>query len=418
MFKFIHAADIHLDSPLKGLEQYEGAPVEEIRGATRRALENLIELAIDEKVEFVLISGDLYDGNWRDFNTGLYFVGQVRRLREAGIPLYLIAGNHDAANKMTRALPLPENVTFFPHASPETAIIEDLGVAIHGQSYEKAAVFEDLSANYPKARAGLFNIGLLHTSATGREGHENYAPCSLEGLQLKGYDYWALGHVHTRETLAEDPFVAFSGNIQGRQIRETGPKGCLLVEVGDDYSLTADFRPLDVVRWERAVVDVAETRSVDEILERTSREIGDRHADNSDRLLALRVELVGSTAAHQELSAKRHLWMEEIRSLANDVGGGDVWVEKVKIETDAPATDLHRDQLPDSAIGELTTLFQELRDDVTKLKDVDFDFSDVMKKLPGELRDEAKMSDPEWLRSVISEAESRLISQLLESDEA
>src|SRR5918996_1910432 len=111
MFKFIHAADIHLDSPLRGLEQYDGAPVEQIRGATRQALANLVELALAERVAFVLLAGDLYDGEWKDYNTGLFFAAQMTRLREAGIRAFLIAGNHDAASQLTRYLRLPDNVT-------------------------------------------------------------------------------------------------------------------------------------------------------------------------------------------------------------------------------------------------------------------------------------------------------------------
>ena len=121
MFKFIHAADIHLDSPLKGLEQYEGAPADEIRGATRRALENLVDLALRESVDFVLLAGDLYDGDWKDHNTGLFFVAQMARLREANIPVVAISGNHDAANKMTKSLRLPDNVELLPPARPSTA---------------------------------------------------------------------------------------------------------------------------------------------------------------------------------------------------------------------------------------------------------------------------------------------------------
>ena len=253
MFKFIHAADIHLDSPLRGLEQYEGAPVQEIRDAARRALANLVDLAIDQEVAFVLIAGDLYDGDWRDYNTGLYFVDQVRRLREANIPLYLISGNHDAANRMTRTLRMPDNVTFFSADAPETALIPELDVAIHGQSFATAAVYEDLSEGYPVAKSGYFNVGVLHTCASGREGHDRYAPCSLEGLKAKGYDYWALGHIHIREILSEQPIIAFSGNIQGRHIKETGAKGCLLVTVNDDQSMQADFRALDCKRRRKSV---------------------------------------------------------------------------------------------------------------------------------------------------------------------
>lgn len=417
MFKFIHAADLHLDSPLGGLEQYPGAPVEEIRNATRRALENLVQTAIDEAVAFVLVSGDIYDGDWRDYNTGLYFAKQTARLREANIPLFLIAGNHDAANRMTRSLRLPDNVTFFPSDSPDTATIDELDVAIHGQSFATAAIYHDLSEAYPAALPGMFNIGLLHTCATGREGHDRYSPCSVDGLRRKGYDYWALGHIHKRETLSETPFVAFPGNIQGRHMKETGPKGCLVVTVEDDGTLTPEFRPLDIMRWERLNLDVSDFGGVDEILHGISSKIGELHANASGRMLAVRVEVEGTTIAHRDLHARKHHWMNEIRSTAIDVGGGDVWVEKVKIRTKSPASKSSSEQLPDTAIGTLTALFHQVRDDLTKLSSTEFDLSDVVKKMPGELKDVAQSDDPDWLRSVLVEAESRLISQLLESEE-
>src|SRR5271166_4274433 len=193
---FIHAADIHLDSPLKGLERYENAPVERIRGATRRAFTRLIDLAIEKRVEFVLIAGDLYDGDWRDYNTGLYLTRQLGRLRDMGIRVFIIAGNHDAANKMTRTLRLPDNVRLLAHDRPETVRLDDLGIAIHGQSFAKAAVVENLAAAYPAPLSGCINIGLLHTALSGADGHERYAPCTLEELRGRSYDYWALGHVH------------------------------------------------------------------------------------------------------------------------------------------------------------------------------------------------------------------------------
>ena len=109
MFKFIHAADIHLDSPLRGLDKYEGAPVESIRGATRRAFANLVSLSISEHVDFVILAGDIYDGDWKDYNTGLFFVKELSRLEEAGIPVVLLYGNHDAQSRITKSLTLPEN---------------------------------------------------------------------------------------------------------------------------------------------------------------------------------------------------------------------------------------------------------------------------------------------------------------------
>nr|MBL0732180.1 DNA repair exonuclease [Desulfobacterales bacterium] len=255
MFKFIHAADIHLDSPLHKLDYYEGAPADEIRQATRRAFDNLVQTAITENVDFILIAGDLYDGDWKDYNTGLYLVSQTGKLRDAGISVYIAYGNHDAASKITKTLRLPENVHLFPSDKPSTYLIDNLNVAVHGQSFAAPAVKKDLSLLYPPPLPGYFNIGVLHTCASGREGHASYSPCTPEGLRQKGYDYWALGHVHQQEILCDDPPILFSGNIQGRHIREIGPKGCMLITVDESGRSKLEFKPLDVIRWAILKVD-------------------------------------------------------------------------------------------------------------------------------------------------------------------
>lgn len=411
MFRFIHAADIHLDSPLKGLEQYEGAPVEIIRTAPRKALINLVDLAIEESVDFVLIAGDLYDGDWRDSNTGIFFIRQAQRLRDAGIPLYLISGNHDAANRMTRNLQLPENVTFFSNAQAETKLIPELDVAIHGQSFATAAVYDNLAQSYPAARSGCFNIGLLHTCATGSEGHERYAPCTLEDLKAHNYDYWALGHIHNREIMCEDPLIAFSGNIQGRHIRETGPKGCLLVTVDDERRLATEFRALDVIRWERAIVDLNGARSLEETLDRVSAVMETQFGQTEGNPLALRIELQGACPAHKELLARRHQLIAEIRVRALDVGGGEIWIEKTKINTSAPTPG--NTDISDDALGEIEQLFTEVKTNPELLTELGCDFSKVIQKLPANVRNSAlRLNDPEWLNELLTEAESVLTSHL------
>lgn len=222
--KLFHAADIHLDSPMRGLEAYDGAPVDDLRMATRHALANLVDAAIDEQAALVLLAGDLFDGDWSHYSTGVHFVREMGRLREAGIKVVSIAGNHDAESKLTKSLAWPVNVHVLSTRKPETARFDDLGVAVHGQGYATPAVLDDLSKNYPKPLSGMVNVGLLHTSADGRPGHERYAPCTVEGLRQHGYDYWALGHIHHREVLSEEPPIVFAGNLQGRGLRETGPK--------------------------------------------------------------------------------------------------------------------------------------------------------------------------------------------------
>ena len=412
MFKFIHAADIHLDSQLKGLERYIGAPVQEIREAARRALSNLVDLAIKEQVAFVLIAGDLYDGDWPDMQTGFFFVSQASRLREANIPLFLISGNHDAENRITRSLRLLKNVTVFSADVPETKMLPEISVAIHGQSFATAAVYKDLSEGYPTAKSGYLNIGMLHTCATGREGHDRYAPCTIEGLKLKGYDYWALGHIHTRETLCEAPFIAFSGNIQGRHVRETGPKGCLLVTVNDDRSFAVEFQAVDVLRWETPEIDVSTAECMDDVFDLVGAEIQALRAQAAGQPLALRLNLVGECGVHHVLLAERTQLVDEIRSAAIDIGRADVWIEKLKIRTTAPHHRPVAEHIPDDAMAELVDIFQQLKAESAKVTEVTFEFADVLKKLPAELIHLASHADPIWLEGVICEAESRLLNSL------
>lgn len=266
-FSFIHAADIHLDSALHGLERYEGAPVDEIRSATRRAFDNLIDLAIDEEVAFVSLAGDLYDGDWKDYNTGLYFVNRMNRLHVGGIRVFIVAGNHDAASQITKHLRLPDNVTLFSTKQPEQVVLEDLGVAIYGQGFPTRAVIDDITQAYPQGDPHLFNIGLLHTCLDGKPGHEPYAPCTVDGLRSKGYQYWALGHVHKREVISEDPWIVFPGNIQGRHARELDPKGCTLVTVEEGEVVNVEHRDLDVFRWSRCELDVSSSETADDVYE-------------------------------------------------------------------------------------------------------------------------------------------------------
>jgi DNA repair exonuclease SbcCD nuclease subunit len=413
LLKFIHAADIHLDSPLVKLEAYEGAPAGAIRGATRRAFENLVRLAIAEKVAFVLIAGDLYDGDWKDYNTGLFLVSQLARLREAGIAVFIVAGNHDAASAITRSLRLPDNVRMLPSDRPATLHPAGLEVAIHGQSFGTPAVSADLSRAYPPAVAGCFNIGLLHTCAGGREGHAPYAPCSLEGLRQKGYDYWALGHVHRREVLSHNPPILFCGNLQGRHARETGPKGCILVGVDAAGRVELDFKPLQVVRWEAAAIDAAGCDSGYDVVERFRATLAAHLAQNPEALSVLRVAVEGRTAAHDALMADPQRWISEIRAAAVDLAGESAWVEKVALRTRPPEAASRK---PEGALGELLALVDALSADPAALGGLAAELSDLEKKLPREFKEGTESwrpEDPRWLAELLAEARPLLLRRLL-----
>jgi DNA repair exonuclease SbcCD nuclease subunit len=415
MFRFLHAADLHLDSPLRGLDRYENAPVEAIRGASRRALENLVGLAIERRVDFVLLAGDLYDGDWRDHNTGLHLAHLMSRLREAHIHVFVIQGNHDAASKLTKVLRMPENVHGFSVERPERHVMDGLDVAIHGQGFASSEVTEDLSSAYPARVPGLFNIGLLHTCASGREGHEPYAPCTLDGLRSKHYQYWALGHIHKRERLHDDPPIHFPGNIQGRHIRETGAKGCLLVTVDDSGRVETEFCPLDVVRWERCRVEADGAADGEEMLERLASQMESMLPACGDRVLGLRVEFVGRCRAHDRVAADPERWTNEVRAVATERSGGRAWVEKVKFLTRPIGSPW--EEHSDGPIGELVRLFAELRHDPARLHELaQRELADLRKKLPADVLEAAdglRLDDPERLRELLDQVQPVLLDRLL-----
>ncbi len=414
MWKFIHAADIHLDSPIQRLERYEGAPLKDLRRSTRQALENLVELAIAETVSFVLIAGDLYDGNWQDHGTGLYLNAQLSRLRDAGIPVFVIRGNHDAVSQITRHLRLPENVRMLDNDKPESIALDDLGVVLHGQSFAKRAVKENLAAAYPERWANYVNIGLLHTCASGREGHEPYAPCSIEDLRSKGYQYWALGHIHKREILHRDPPILFSGNLQGRHARETGAKGCTLVTVAGDRVSEFVHRPIDVIRWENGRIDATGAVDLDDLLERVDSRLRAIRDESDGRMLAVRVEIVGACKAHSEVTRKPEQVVAEVRNVARDIGDGAIWVEKIKLRTSPPKK---RD--PDHGpLGMLLDYLDELRqDEAALLALAASELSDLRKKLPAELRDgedSLDLGSPAVLREALDQIGPLIVEGLTE----
>jgi exonuclease SbcD len=367
-FRFLHAADVHLDSPLHGLARYEGIPSEEVRGATRAAFDNLIEYAISERVDFLVIAGDLYDGEWKHMGTGLYFAQAMGRLHRAGISVFLLAGNHDAASVITRQIPWPENVRLFTSKQPQTHAIEELGVVVHGQSFATPVVTENLVANYPQAVPHTFNIGVLHTALSGAPGHAPYAPCDVPDLRAMGYDYWALGHVHARQIVATDPHVIYPGNLQGRNIRETGPKGATLVEVSDRQVTSVTAVELDVLRWSRVEIDCKNVTG-ETLADRVRSGLTEAFAlEGAGRPLIVRLVLHGQSAVAGSLLDRATELRDEVCAIATSISQ-DLWVEKVVSEvipppqTTMPEAGLDFAEILDEAHDD-PELIEELRRDL------------------------------------------------------
>ncbi|CAN7689127.1 metallophosphoesterase family protein [Rhizobium sp. LjRoot258] len=343
-FRFIHAADLHLGSPMLGLASKDADVAAQFIEATRNALSTLVSKAIDLAVDFIVIAGDIYDGDWKDNKIGLFFNREMARLQRAGIPVYLLRGNHDAVSVVTKTITLPDNVFEFPTNRPGTFRIDRLKVALHGQGFAERSATENLAIGYRRREQGWFNIGVLHTSLSGREPHAPYAPCSVDDLRSRGYDYWALGHVHQFEEVSADPLVIFAGNLQGRSVREVGAKGAVLVTVGDSH-----------VEYERIIVDGARFCEVKamlephhsmidilQIVERAGRTCAD---EGEGRPLAVRVRLSGHSELQSNFVVNRHQWRDEIQASLHRAHE-NIWLEKLEVRLstglqEKPSGDAH-----------------------------------------------------------------------------
>jgi DNA repair exonuclease SbcCD nuclease subunit len=405
MIKFVHAADLHIDSPLRGLDAYDGAPVERVREATRRALTNLVQLCLDERAAFLVLAGDVFDGEWKDFNTGLFFLRELNRLRDNGTRVYLVRGNHDAASEVTRALTWPAHVHVFADDRAETLVLDELGVALHGLSYPRREVKDSLVPQYPAPIDGALNVGVMHTAAEGRPGHLNYAPCHVDDLVRKGYDYWALGHVHAHEVLHEAPWVVFPGNTQGRHIRETGPKGAVVVSVEDGAIAGVRHAPLDVVRWRELVLTLDSDDGADELYDK-ARELFGRARDEADgRLLAARLVVEGAARAHAEVAAGRDRVVAELRARALDLGD-ELWLEKVELRT-RPAVALEELRASEGFVGELLRAVAEARRDPALAAELRAQLQPLVDKLGEELQGGVEVT------ALLDEVEAHLVSALV-----
>ena len=336
-FRFVHAADIHLDSPLRSLALRDPELAELIGNATRRAFTDIIDLCLDEQVDALLLAGDLYDGEQTSMKTALFLALQLRKLHEAGIQVFIIRGNHDALSRITKELTLPETVKVFGGRADAVQIARgrgDVPITIHGMSFAQPHAPDNLLGRYKAPVEGSVNIGLMHTSLDGSPGHDRYAPCPVGDLQNSGFDYWALGHIHKRSVIDGRCKLVIPGIPQGRDINEAGSKSVSLVTVADDRSIVIEERLTSVAQFERIQVDLAGIDDWRDMLAAIGGRLNEARGMAASEHLIGRLQLSGATPLAWRIRSDLDHVKTEAVSLA--LGIGKCWIEGVELTCTAP----------------------------------------------------------------------------------
>lgn len=338
VFRFVHTADIHLDSPLRSLALRNPDLAELIGDASRQAFVATVDLCLAEHVDALVIAGDLYDGDQTSMKTARFLGSQMARLHQAGISVFKVRGNHDALSRISKQLVFPDTVTIFVgRAQSVLQTAGGLDVVFHGLSFANPKAPESLLPKYPAGREGATNIGIMHTSLAGSPGHDVYAPCSVADLHGHGFDYWALGHIHARSVHAGSSTVVMPGTPQGRDINEAGEKSVTLVTIRDDRSVEIEERLTSVAQFERLSVDLAGTAEWSEVVSRVRSALEDKRGAVRSRYAVVRLGLTGATPLSWSLIRDSDLLLAEAEQAAEQVG--DTWVEKLELDIALPPTE-------------------------------------------------------------------------------
>jgi len=377
--KFLHAADLHLGSPLQSLGNLVDPELhEKARKLVNRAFQNLVDLAIDERVDFVLLAGDIYDTADREPSAELRFYHGLRKLKDAGIEVFMAHGNHDPlSTEYLSGSKMPENVHVFPSGEVEVHVFEASNkpkVTIAGISYSSKSEPDNLVPKFKNA-VGSTVIGVLHTNVGGNSQHGNYAPCSTADLEQSNVNYWALGHIHDRQVhKTNNGFWAYPGNLQGRSTKptESGPKGALIVEVEENGTiLEPKFIACDSLRFLTLEIDLSGVSSYQDVIPMVSDALENLNTKSEGRLLLVKLHFVGATSIFGELNSNFEDLKEALfREGSNLLAGGAV----IKIKnTSRPAIDLVSERERETILGYLlraldeeaaTSLASELKDEI------------------------------------------------------
>ena len=316
--KFIHCADLHLDSPFQGLTTKEPSLAVRFKHATNEAFVKIIDLCLAENIDFLTIGGDTFDGADRSLCAQILLRDQFDRLHKAKIPVILVAGNHDPLSDWLTEIRFPKNVHLLAGDEVETVPIEKDGsvvCTIYGISYKVRDVKGNLSLKFQAKENDVFSIGLLHANVGARKEHAPYSPCTINDLRAGNMDMWLLGHIHTPEVISETQFILYPGNIKGRHINEDGPRGCYLIRVDSDYKISHEFKPVQNILWKQEDINIKEITTslelVDLLSDKCEKELSS--LTKEEKGIVIRWKLTGPSLLYHELTMTDKI--EEIKEI-------------------------------------------------------------------------------------------------------
>ncbi|MBI2918912.1 MAG: DNA repair exonuclease [Chloroflexi bacterium] len=365
-FSFIHAADLHLDSPFVGLGDTAPHIGEALQEASFAAFSNVVHACLRHRVDFLLVAGDVFDSRDRSLRAQLAFRDGLKQLSDAGISSFVVHGNHDPLDGWCASIRWPELAHVFPGGSLSARMVtrgESALAAVHGVSYHTQEVRQNLSSWFPAEKRDPYSIGLLHCNVDNNADHASYAPCTRADLCASGMDYWALGHVHTRDVLRDrDPAVVYPGTTQGRHPREPGARGCYLVHVTPPGTTRMTFLATDVVRWENPAVDLTGTETDEQLLDALARTCSELREAAEGRPVVSRITLHGSTPLFSTLS-RPGLVSDIVGRLRETEGRASpfVWVDRLEIGV-RPVVDVEARRRSPDMLGSALRLVQRYRD--------------------------------------------------------
>jgi len=413
--KFIHTADLHLDTPFKGLSHWNTELASFLKNAVFDAFHNIIDRCLSEDVDFLLISGDIFDSDSGSLAAQLKFTSELKRLSEKNIPVYFICGNHDPLNAWLPSIQLPGNTYRFGAHEVQQILHEKEGkpvVSLHGISYPDKVVTENLTSQYIlSGPMAPLSIALLHGTLGNPGPHEQYAPFKIEEITSKGFDYWALGHIHQNNVIREeDPAIVYPGNPQGRDFGETGVKGCYLVELQENNRPNISFIPTQLVRFEELSIDLSGEVAVDRLYDKIMEAVQSVGGHDDNMSYFLRITFTGRTALHQQLRVQGET--EQLIKLFNEGQLGRkafTWIDKIIVHT-RPDTDFEKLARGNEFIADLRDSFVNLDQQTPVLEEKiqslgeQFSSQAARKELP-----ELSLQD---YQEILQKAEGMLLDQL------